>query len=71
MPEQRMLLNAAAAGARLGVTPGTLAKWRIYGRGPRFAKIGGLVRYDARELDAWIDAQTRSSTADPGPLAAA
>ena len=47
---------------RLGIKPGTLRIWRMQGKGPRFKKIGGLVRYDEAEVEAWIAAQTRIST---------
>ncbi len=38
-------------------TPGTLEVWRSQGRGPRFFKIGRMVRYDPRDL--WRFAQGR------------
>lgn len=50
------------AAARLGVKPNTLAKWRMQGRGPRFVKIGRLVRYDDADIDAFLEQSKRSST---------
>ena len=35
----------------------TLAHGRSVGRGPRFVKLGGAVRYRAEDVAAWIDSQ--------------
>jgi predicted DNA-binding transcriptional regulator AlpA len=43
----------------------TLAKWRVYGKGPQWIKMGRSVFYERRDVDAWIDAQTRTSTSSP------
>lgn len=40
----------------------TLAKWRVYGLGPRWHKVGRSVLYDRAELDAWVQSNGRSST---------
>jgi predicted DNA-binding transcriptional regulator AlpA len=60
------LLNEIEAAALLNLKVPTLRRWRWSGHGPRFAKIGRAVRYDPRELRAFIQAQTRCSTSDPG-----
>ena len=52
-----------------GIQPQTLRQWRTQGRGPEFILLGnqrGRVAYDPRAIEAWIAAQTRRSTADPG-----
>ncbi|EFD51811.1 DNA binding domain, excisionase family [Micrococcus luteus SK58] len=49
----------------------TLAHWRYVGRGPRFVKLGRAVRYRAEDVRAWLEAQTRQSTAETGPSRAA
>ena len=41
-------------------------KDRLSGRGPRFIRIGRLVRYRRSDLEAWLDAHARMSTSDPG-----
>jgi hypothetical protein len=56
------LLNTAQAAAYLGREPQTLRKWRSLGEGPRFSGRGRGVRYRLRDLDAWIDANTHTST---------
>ena len=32
----------------------TLANWRSAGRGPRWSKLGGAVRYCGSDLNAWL-----------------
>lgn len=39
---------------RMPVSVHTLRKWRREGRGPKFFRIGALVRYRAEDLDAWL-----------------
>jgi hypothetical protein len=43
------------------------AKLRMRGDGPRFVKIGGKVRYRRSAVEAYLQAQERTSTSDPGP----
>lgn len=38
------------------VSAKTWQQFRFYGRGPRYYKIGGAVRYDLQEVLAWIEA---------------
>ncbi|SFO25650.1 Helix-turn-helix domain-containing protein [Bradyrhizobium sp. Ghvi] len=45
-----------AAAARIGLTPGTLAKWRCAGTGPAYIRIGGRILYKEADLDAFRDA---------------
>ncbi len=52
---------------RLGVSKGTLAKWRLGGTGPRYCKLSRkLVVYDVVALDEWVKARERLSTSDDG-----
>ncbi len=46
--------DTAGAARYLGVSPNTLRNWRTLGRGPRFYKIGALVKYRASDLDAFV-----------------
>jgi predicted site-specific integrase-resolvase len=64
-----MTLGPDEAARRLGVESSTLANWRWSGRGPKYVKLGGRVRYRASDLADYLDAQTRASTSDPGPTA--
>ena len=46
---------------KLDVSRKTLQSWRYAGQGPRFIKIGRLVRYRVGDVDAYLRAQTRGS----------
>jgi len=38
-----------------GIAVRTLQKWRVFGRGPRFKKIGGTsVRYDRADVEEFL-----------------
>ncbi len=65
------LVNEHVAASILGLKVGTLRRWRWAGF-PHlpFHKIGSAVRYDPRDLAAFIDAGRRTSTSDVGPEAA-
>ncbi len=52
-----------AAATYVGLHEDTLRKLRRTG-GPRYARVGGAIRYDIRELDAWMGEQTFASTAE-------
>ena len=38
----------------LGVSPSTLAKWRMRGEPPVTPKLGRVVVYDQTDLDQWL-----------------
>jgi hypothetical protein len=60
-------LDTHSAADVLGVSPRTLQRWRQEGRGPRFLKLGGAVRYPATELSAFANAGLRESTGETPP----
>lgn len=49
---------------RLTIPIGTLANWRCAGRGPRFTKLEGRVRYLLDDVLAW-EAGARRYITDP------
>jgi Helix-turn-helix domain len=53
---------AAAAEYLGGIVVGTLAKWRHFGEGPEYVKIGTRVMYEQSALDAYIAARRCRST---------
>jgi hypothetical protein len=59
------LLPPKEAARLLGLSPGTLAKWRVYGRAPQFVKVGSRVFYELPVLQAYIAQNTRGSTSAP------
>lgn len=57
-------LRAPEAARHLGVSPSTMAKWRLYGRGPPYSKLGSIVVYDIADLEAFAAERRRWSTSD-------
>jgi predicted DNA-binding transcriptional regulator AlpA len=51
------LLNEHEVSKICAIQVATLRKWRTLRRGPRFLKIGALVRYRPDDISAWIDSQ--------------
>lgn len=57
------LIDEVSLAVRLGVSRSTLQSWRYAGRGPRFIKLGRLVRYRNADVDSYLGAQTRGKVA--------
>jgi len=64
-PVNTYMTNKQAA-EYLGIADGTLNKWRVTGGGPKFAKIGGSVRYKVDELEAFANKSTFPHTSAYG-----
>lgn len=60
-------LKPREAAEYLRSSPSTLAKARMYKRGPAFVRIGRAVRYRQSDLDAWMSASVSPSTEQPKP----
>ena len=50
--------------SRLGISTRTLERYRVAGTGPRYVKIGKLVRYLETDVDAWIEQNLAQSTSE-------
>jgi hypothetical protein len=48
----------------VGLSARTLEKYRCYGGGPVYLKIGGRVVYRQADLEAWAEQTARTSTHD-------
>jgi excisionase family DNA binding protein len=57
------LIDEPALATRLGVSRSTLQSWRYAGRGPRFIKLGRMIRYRNSDVDAYLRAHTRGNVA--------
>ena len=65
MTDPTSKLRAPGAAAYLGLSASTLAKMRLRGDGPKYAKLGRrIVIYDLKDLEAWVDASKRLSTSE-------
>jgi hypothetical protein len=58
------LLRPSEAAEYLGMATGTLARWRVSGKGPRYCKIGARVRYPLTSLAEFLRRRERASTSD-------
>ncbi len=60
------LLSTEEAACFLGISPGTLIVWRCTGRYQLpFLKIGRLVRYDERDLRAFVESRRVGAREQP------
>ena len=49
-------VNETGAAEVIGCAPRTLANWRSQRRGPRFIRVGRLIRYRIEDLLAYLNA---------------
>jgi predicted DNA-binding transcriptional regulator AlpA len=63
------LITEQEASRRLTVSVKTLQAWRVRGGGPRFVKVGRLVRYTEVAIEKFIREHTMASTAQSNRLA--
>ena len=57
-------LDTVGAAQYLSVTRKQLEHWRSGGCGPVYSKLGRLVRYSRRDLDAWMAEKRIRNTSD-------
>lgn len=63
--QNKAILRPPEAALYIGLSESTLAKQRLRGDGPRYVKLGSrAVGYSINELDAYLEACTRSSTSE-------
>lgn len=65
--DEERLLDQKAMCRILGISPKTAEVWRLRGRGPRFCKIGSLVRYRRQDIQAYILRNNLQSTSEALP----
>jgi excisionase family DNA binding protein len=65
------MLRTTEAAGYIGLKKSTLEAWRVRGEGPVFLKLGKAVRYRKEDIDAFLEANLRKSTSDPGHESAA
>jgi predicted DNA-binding transcriptional regulator AlpA len=58
----RRWLSPAEASTYTGISKSWMAKLRMHGTGPAYAKLGKAVRYSVESLDAWMSEHARRST---------
>lgn len=61
----RVRYRPPQAAQRIGVSSSTLAKWRVYGTGPRFERLGPkLIVYSEEALEEFLSARSHASTSE-------
>ena len=60
------MISTREAAKITGLSHRTLEKKRRHGTGPRFCRLGGAVRYRRSDVEAWIEAHSRTCTAERG-----
>jgi len=63
-PDLSRRLRPPQAAKYLDIGQGTLAQMRVSGGGPRYIKLRGRIFYDIEDLNAWIEKNKFTSTAD-------
>jgi predicted DNA-binding transcriptional regulator AlpA len=63
------MLRTPHAAEYLGVSAATLCKWRVFGDGPPYKKLGRAVVYDPADLRDWLAAHSKASTSTGAPMA--
>ena len=53
------LMSTEEVAEVLGRPARTLRQWRYLGEGPRYLKVRATVRYRARDVELWLQAQER------------
>lgn len=61
----RVRYRPPQAAEKIGATVSTLAKWRVYGTGPKFEKLGPkLIVYSEEALEEFLSARSHASTSE-------
>lgn len=72
MPDS--LLTETDISTHLRVSIACVRRWRLERRGPKFLKIGSLVRYRPEDVEEWINARPaggeREAVASDAPIVA-
>lgn len=55
MPDSNVL-NERQAASILGCSVALMRKWRLFGEGPTYSKVGRLVRYRRIDIDRFVEA---------------
>ncbi len=58
-------LTETEVSERTHISLGTLRRWRLENRGPRYHKFGWLVRYPEDDLTDWENTQPRGGSGVP------
>ncbi len=58
--EGRAVVSSTEAAQMLGISPRTLANWRVQGRGPAYVRIGknrSPILYRVGDIESWLESR--------------
>ena len=58
------LMTQDEVSALFDISLPVLANWRSAGKGPKFVKLGGRVKYRKADVEAFINSSVRQSTTE-------
>jgi hypothetical protein len=59
----QVFLTEKEVATQIRVSLASLRRWRLLQRGPRFIKVGALVRYPAEDMQQWLETLPAGGTA--------
>jgi len=60
---ERMLTEKQVA-AMLNINPATLNNWRQQGKGPKYVKVGGSIRYRYTDVELYLEKNAVETTGE-------
>ncbi|WP_423415665.1 helix-turn-helix domain-containing protein [Hyphomicrobium sp. B1] len=64
LPAAEHFLTPDQAAALIGLSPRTMARFRLSGTGPRYSRVGRRVRYTRADINAWVESRKFGSTSE-------
>ena len=55
MTQNKRFFSEREVEAVIGIRATTLRRWRIYGKGPPYRKLCGSIKYNAEDLERWLE----------------
>ena len=59
------LAAEAETAAELHIQPQTLRAWRIRGQGPRYVRVGKLIKYRSSDIRDWVQSRVTEPASRP------
>jgi predicted DNA-binding transcriptional regulator AlpA len=56
-PQLETLLNEHDVARVTGLSVASVRRWRLFGQGPKYFKLGASVRYKSVDVTAWINSR--------------
>lgn len=56
------LMTTTEVAAYVRIKKATLERYRLTGGGPHYCRLGGMIRYRKKDIEAWLESRTVKST---------